>query len=40
MAKATFYKHFPAKDQLVLAYLDKVDGIWSGQLRGPRRRPG
>ena len=33
VAKATFYKHFPAKDQLVLAYLDKVDGIWSGQLR-------
>jgi AcrR family transcriptional regulator len=33
VAKATFYKHFPAKDALVLAYLDKVDGIWSGQLR-------
>ena len=33
VAKATFYKHFPAKDQLVLAYLDKVDGVWSGQLR-------
>lgn len=33
VAKATFYKHFPAKDELVLAYLDKVDGIWSGQLR-------
>lgn len=32
VAKATFYKHFPAKDELVLAYLDKVDGIWSGQL--------
>ncbi|MGA8045977.1 MAG: TetR/AcrR family transcriptional regulator [Dermatophilaceae bacterium] len=32
VAKATFYKHFPAKDDLVLAYLDKVDGIWSGQL--------
>src|SRR6476469_4991163 len=42
VAKATFYKHFPAKDELVLAYLDKVDGIWSGQLHaaaeagGPR----
>ena len=33
VAKATFYKHFPAKDELVLAYLDKVDGIWTGQLR-------
>ena len=33
VAKATFYKHFPAKDQLVLAYLDKVDGIWTDQLR-------
>ena len=33
VAKATFYKHFPAKDQLVVAYLDKVDGVWSGQLR-------
>src|SRR6478672_11189380 len=32
VAKATFYKHFPAKDELVLAYLDKVDGIWSRQL--------
>ena len=33
VAKATFYKHFPAKDDLVVAYLDRVDGIWSGQLR-------
>lgn len=33
VAKATFYKHFPAKDDLVVAYLDKVDAIWSGQLR-------
>lgn len=33
VAKATFYKHFPAKDDLVLAYLDKVDRIWSEQLR-------
>ena len=34
VAKATFYKHFPAKDELVLAYLDKVDAVWSAQLRG------
>ena len=32
MAKATFYKHFPAKDDLVLAYLDRVDEAWTGQL--------
>src|SRR5690349_20967900 len=32
VAKATFYKHFPAKDDLVVAYLDRVDSIWSGQL--------
>jgi AcrR family transcriptional regulator len=33
VAKATFYKHFPGKDDLVLAYLDRVDEVWSGQLR-------
>ena len=33
VAKATFYKHFPSKDDLVVAYLDTVDGVWSGQLR-------
>lgn len=33
VAKATFYKHFPAKDDLVIAYLDQVDAIWTGQLR-------
>ena len=32
VAKATFYKWFPAKDDLVLAYLARVDVIWSGQL--------
>lgn len=32
VAKATFYKHFPSKDTLVVAYLDKVDGLWTGQL--------
>jgi len=32
VAKATFYKYFPAKDDLVVAYLDTVDGIWSQQL--------
>jgi AcrR family transcriptional regulator len=33
VAKATFYKHFPAKDDLVVAYLERVDDIWFGQLR-------
>jgi len=33
VAKATFYKHFPAKDDLVVAYLDRVDETWFGQLR-------
>ena len=32
VAKATFYKHFPAKDDLALAYLDLVDGTWTAQL--------
>jgi AcrR family transcriptional regulator len=40
VAKATFYKHFPSKDELVLAYLDKVDGIWTGQLRGAAEAAG
>lgn len=33
VAKATFYKHFRSKDDLVLAYLDRVDAIWTEQLR-------
>ena len=32
VAKATLYKHFPRKDDLVLAYLDRVDETWRGQL--------
>ncbi len=40
VAKATFYRHFPAKDDLVVAYLDKVDGIWSGQLRAAAEAAG
>lgn len=32
VAKATFYKYFPAKDDLIAAYLDRVDEMWSGQL--------
>ncbi|MGA9859607.1 MAG: TetR/AcrR family transcriptional regulator [Solirubrobacteraceae bacterium] len=33
VAKATFYKHFPSKDDLVIAYLDDVDLLWRGALR-------
>jgi len=40
VAKATFYKHFPAKDDLVLAYLDKVDDTWTGQLRSAAEAAG
>ena len=40
VAKATFYKHFPAKDDLVLAYLDRVDGVWSGQLHAAAEAAG
>jgi len=40
VAKATFYKHFPAKDELVLAYLDRVDEIWTGQLHAAAEAAG
>jgi len=40
VAKATFYKHFPAKDDLVLAYLDRVDEQWSGQLHAAAEAAG
>jgi AcrR family transcriptional regulator len=40
VAKATLYKHFPRKDDLVLAYLDKVDEGWFGQLRAAARAAG
>lgn len=40
VAKATFYKYFPAKDDLVLAYLEKVDGIWTGQLHAAAEAAG
>lgn len=32
VAKATFFKYFPTKEHLVLAYLDRVDEAWTGQL--------
>jgi len=40
VAKTTLYKHFPRKDDLVLAYLDKVDQGWFGQLRAAARAAG
>jgi AcrR family transcriptional regulator len=40
VAKATLYKHFPRKDDLVLAYLDRVDQVWFGQLRAAARAAG
>lgn len=40
VAKATFYKYFPAKDELILAYLEKVDGTWTGQLNAAAEAAG
>lgn len=40
VAKATLYKHFPRKDDLVLAYLDRIDEVWFGQLRAAARAAG
>ncbi len=33
VAKATFYKHFAGKDDLVVAYLDRVHLVWTARLR-------
>jgi AcrR family transcriptional regulator len=40
VAKATLYKHFPRKDDLILAYLDVADEAWSGQLRAAAEAAG
>jgi AcrR family transcriptional regulator len=40
VAKATLYKHFPRKDELILAYLDRVDQAWFGALRAAARAAG
>src|SRR6478735_7424263 len=40
VAKATFYKYFPAKDDLILAYLEQVDGVWTGQLHAAAEAAG
>lgn len=40
VAKATLYRYFPRKGDLILAYLDKVDQAWFGQLRAAARAAG
>jgi AcrR family transcriptional regulator len=40
VAKATLYKHFPAKDDLILAYLDRVDEVWRAALVDAARAAG
>lgn len=32
VAKASFYRHFPAKDDLIVAFLEKQDQEWSSWL--------
>src|SRR6478735_3550469 len=32
VSKATFYRHFPAKDDLVLAFLELRDQVWTVEL--------
>ena len=42
VAKSTFYKYFPTKELLVLAYLDEMDRLWTLALReaaGPDPTP-
>lgn len=34
VAKASFYRHFPAKDDLIVAFLEKQDEEWSTWLAG------
>jgi AcrR family transcriptional regulator len=40
VAKATLYKHFRRKDDLVLAYLDQVDLAWRAQLEAASEAAG
>jgi AcrR family transcriptional regulator len=40
VAKATLYRHFPSKEDLVLAFLDRRAEMWTGEVidRQPRER--
>jgi AcrR family transcriptional regulator len=40
VAKATLYRHFPSKDDLVLAFLEQREALWTRQLveAGARQR--
>jgi AcrR family transcriptional regulator len=40
VAKATFYKHYPRKEDLVLAYLDTLHDVWFNALRASARAGG
>lgn len=40
VAKATLYKHFPRKDDLVIAYLDAADRAWRDQLQAAAEAAG
>lgn len=40
VAKATLYKHFPRKEDLALAYLERVDQVWFAELRSAARAAG
>lgn len=39
IAKATFYKHFPSKDELVVAYLEEQDRIGRAAVAAFPKRP-
>jgi AcrR family transcriptional regulator len=40
IAKATLYRHFPTKDDLVLAYLGRADVAWTRQLHSAAEAAG